>query len=100
MGLVGEGISVGEALDYYYRHLFQAQLLWQWCDHVHARVPFPVAVPCPFLLAGQNGISRDRRTEKQNVWDKRAGTERLGSAGVSCEVVYIYMYNNLNSTAL
>ena len=58
--------------------------------------PFPVAV-CPLLLAGQNGISRDRTTEGQksvtkghntfsrdrkagqNVWDARTGTECLGS---------------------
>ena len=71
--------------DYYPRHLFQAQLL---------RQAFPVAVPCLFLLAGQNGFSRDRKTEGQDGgierWDKRAfdrdrmakgqkgGTERLG----------------------
>ena len=59
---VGEGISVAEALDYYPRHLFQDQLL---------RQPFPVAVPCIFMLAGQNGISRDRTTEGQ-----KGGTER------------------------
>ena len=80
---VGEGISVAEALDYHPRHLFQDQLI---------RQPFPVAVSCLFLLAGQNGISRDTTTEGQkggaerwdkkagqNVLDRRAGTERLGS---------------------
>ena len=87
---VGEGISVAEALDYHPRHLFQDQLI---------RQPFPVAVSCLFLLAGQNGISRDRKAGQkggtkghfpgtqwqrdrkagQNVWDRRAGTERLGS---------------------
>ena len=61
---VGEGISVAEALDYYPRHLFQAQLL---------RQPFPVAVPCLFLLAGQNGISRDRTTEGQKDWFRETG---------------------------
>ena len=87
---VGEGISVAEALDYYPGHLFQAQFLWQ---------PFPVAISCLFLLAGQNGISRGRTTARQkggterwdkrafprdrmakgqNFWDRRAGTERLG----------------------
>ena len=81
---VGVGISFAETLDYYSRHMFQAQLL---------RQPFPVAVPCLFLSAGQNGISWDGTTEGQkggterqrdrkavqNVWDRRAGTERLGS---------------------
>ena len=61
------GDSVAEALDYYPRHLFQAQLL---------RQSFPVAVPCLFLLVGQNGISRDRTTEGQ-----KGGTERLGQKG-------------------
>ena len=61
---VGEGISVAEALDYCPRHLFQAELL---------RQPFPVAVPCLFLLAGQNGISRDRTTEGQKDWFRETG---------------------------
>ena len=64
---VGEGISFEDASDYYPCHLFQDQLI---------RQPFPVAVPCLFLLAGQNGISRDRTTEGQKGgterWDKRA----------------------------
>ena len=64
---VGEGISFAEALDYYPRHLFQAQLL---------RQPSPVAVPCLISLAGQIRISRDRTTEGQKAeterWDKRA----------------------------
>ena len=70
---------------------------------LRACVPFPVAVPCPFFggtkwhfryrtTEGQKGGTErwdkrafpwDRMAKGQNVWDGRAGTERLGSLKIS-----------------
>ena len=61
---IGEGISFAETLDCYSRHMFQAQLL---------RQPFPVAVPCLFLLAGQNGISPGQNGKGTERRDRTSG---------------------------
>ena len=66
---VGEGISVAEALDYYPRHLFQDQII---------RQPFPVAVPCLFLLVGQKGISPGQNGKGTERRGRASGTEGPG----------------------
>ena len=76
---ISEGISFAEALDYYHHHLFQAQLL---------RQPFPVAVPCLFLLAeqnsirGQNGKGTERRDRTSRI--PRQSSDQFGKRIIFC----------------
>ena len=74
------GDSVAEALDYYPRHLFQAQLF---------RQSFPVAVPCLFLLAGQKSISPGQNGKGTERRDITSGTERLGSLCTHFRIIII-----------